>query len=180
MQNIFCIFKTYYQRTFHSITYLLPGILLCMLLTGCNTNITPIDCPFTDLGWETTESELFDSLGEYTSSYASTYGGTTYTYNGTYYNKEGTLKYMYDDKGILMSVAWAYSAPDEASLLTLYNEIHSDLEATHGKSGYNTENATNYGDVWKLKEGHIILSVMLTNTNKALQIAYVNPLNNEK
>lgn len=162
------------------LSYLAYPLLLCLLLSGCNKNITPIDCPFTDLGWETTEEELFAAQGESASSYASTYGGTTYTYQGSYYSKEGTLKYMYDDKGTLMSVAWAYSAPDEASLLALYNEIHSDLEKTHGKSGYNTENATNYGDVWKLKEGHIILSVMLTNTNKALQIAYVNPLNNEE
>lgn len=178
MQKPTYIFKTHYHKTFNAITYLLLCLLLCMHFTACTKTITPIDCPFTDLGWETTESELFDSLGEYTSSYASTYGGATYTYTGSYYDKDGTIKYMYNDKGILMSVAWAYSAPDEASLLTLYNEIHSDLEATHGKSGYNTENATNYGDVWKLNEGHIILSVMLTNTNKALQIAYVNPLNN--
>lgn len=154
--------------------YLICLLMICLLTSGCAK--TPLSCPLTDFGWETTEETLLTSLGEAVSTYASTYGGTTYTYSSSYYSKNGTIKYMYDDNGVLKSVAWAYGASDEASLLALYDEIHSDLETTYGKSGYNTENATNYGDVWKLAEGHIILSVMLTSTNRALQIAYVNTL----
>ncbi len=153
---------------------LLALILLASILTGCG-EVTPIDCPFTDLGWETTEEELLAAEGEYLSTYDSTYGGLTYTYEGTYMNNPGILKYMYDTEGVLMSVAWAYSAADDESLLNLYNEIHANLEATHGKSGYNTTFIGNYGDVWELPEGDILLSVMATSTNKALQLAYVNP-----
>ncbi len=157
------------------LTLLSSLLLISVLLCGCG-NVTPIDCPFTDLGWETSEEELLVAKGNSLSTYASTYGGTTYTYEGFYMEQPGTLKYMYDGNGILMNVAWAYSTDDEQLLLELYNKIHADLEAAHGKSGYNTSNETNYGDVWELKEGNIILTVMITASNKALQLAYENPL----
>lgn len=168
--------KAIYSLFRKTITTMLACSLLLILLCGCG-NVEPIDCPFTDIGWETTEDELISAEGEYLSTYDSTYGGLTYTYEGSYMERTGTIKYMYDEKGVLMSVAWAYSATDDATLLELYNEIHGILEDEYGKSEYNTTEDTNYGDVWKMKEGHIILSVMNTDSNKALQIAYVNPLN---
>lgn len=145
------------------------------LFFGCGA-AKPIDCPFTDLGWETTEEELFKAEGEYDESYDSTYGGKTYTYDGSYMGRDGVLKYMYDEDGVLMSVAWAYSSGDADELKKLYDEIVSETEGKYGESEYTTNKATNYGNVWKLKEGHIIVSVMMTDSNKALQIAYVNPL----
>jgi len=146
---------------------------------GCG-NVEPIDCPFTDLGWETTEEELFEAKGDYLTSYKSTYGGTTYTYEGSYMDKKGTIKYMYDEDGILMNVAWAYGSTQEEELKELYDEIHSGIEEEYGESDYSPASSTNYGATWDLKEGNILLSVMITESNKALQIAYVNPLNEEK
>lgn len=150
--------------------------IFCIILTGCKT-AEPIDCPLTDLGWEITEEELIASEGEALSTYDSIYGGTTYTYDSIYKEKTGTIKYMYDEEGVLMSIGWAYGSDDEDELLELYNLIHDELVKAHGNSGYTANEDTNYGDVWKLDGGHIIISVVLTESNKALQLSYVSPLN---
>lgn len=151
---------------------------LCIIMTGCK-EIEPIDCPLTDLGWEITEEDLTASEGEALSTYDSIYGGTTYTYDSVYKEKNGTIKYMYDEEGILMSIAWAYGSDDADELMELYELLHAELEETHGESGYTANEETNYGDVWRLDEGHIIISVVLTESNKALQLSYVSPLNDE-
>lgn len=153
-------------------------ITLCIILTGCKET-EPVNCPLTDLGWETTEEDLAASEGEALSTYDSIYGGLTYTYDSIYKEKTGTLKYMYDEEGVLMSVGWAYASEDPDELLELYELIHTELEETHGKSGYTANEDTNYGDVWRLDEGHIIISVVLTNSNKVFQVSYVSPLNEE-
>lgn len=152
---------------------------LLFSLWGCSEK-EPIDCPYSDLGWETTEDELFAAEGDYVSSYDSTYGGLTYTYEGSYKDRDGVLKYMYDEEGVLMSIAFTYSSTSDEDLQEFYDELHSELVDTYGESGNkDTSNSTNYGDVWRMDEGHIILSVMITDSNKALQIAYVNPANQE-
>lgn len=165
----------------HKITALLLGLTLLFsgLLSGCG-KAEAIHCPFTDLGWETTTEELFEAEGPCDEPYKSTYGGVVYSYPATYMGYEGTIKYMYDENTILMSVAFAYGSEDAEELKTFYDKLVSDIEEEHGKSTYDTNETTNYGNVWELKEGHIILSVMLTNSNKALQIAYVNPLAQEE
>lgn len=154
-------------------------VLAAILLGGCGET-KAIDCPFTDLGWETTTEELFEAEGTCEEPYSSTYGGEVYAYPASYMDYDGTIKYMYDEDDVLMSVAFAYGSQDADELKEFYDELVSDIEKEHGESSYDTNKSTNYGKVWELKEGHIILSVMLTDSNKALQIAYVNPLNQEK
>lgn len=153
--------------------------LACGLLIGCSKK-EPIDCPFTDLGWDTTPEQLINAKGESADPYDSTYGGITYTYETDYVDKTGIIKYMYDEDEELMSVAWAYSSMDADELQTVYNDILEETEEIYGKSDYDTNEATNYGKAWQMDEGHIILSVMLTESNKALQVAYINPRNEEK
>ena len=82
---------------------------------------------------------------------------------------------MYDADEKLASIAWAYGSDDADELHRLYDDIHSDLVAAHGDSGYNTEKETNYGDVWYLADGNIIISAMITDSQKALQYAYISP-----
>lgn len=135
----------------------------------------PLECPFSGLPWNSTEQELFDAEGNFTSSYASTYGGLTYTYEKSYLNREGIIKYMFDEEGSLASVAWAYTASDADDLNVLYREIQSGVQELYGESEYHTANITNYGDVWKMKKGQIILSAMNVGDNIALQIAYERP-----
>ena len=64
---------------------------------------------------------------------------------------------------------------DADELRRLYDTIHADLVAVHGDSSYNNEKETNYGDVWYLEDGNIIISVMITGSQKALQFAYISP-----
>lgn len=154
-------------------------LLSATLLSGCG-KVAAIDCPFTDLDWETTTEELFEAEGPCNEPYKSPYGGMVYSYPASYMGYDGTIKYMYDENAILMNVAFAYGSEDAEELKTFYDKLVSDVEKEHGKSSYDTDGTTNYGKVWELKEGHIILSVMLTNSNKALQIAYVNPLDQEE
>ena len=108
-------------------------------------------------------------------TYDSVYGGITYTYPKEYAGVSGTIKYMYDADEKLASIAWAYGSDDADELRGLYETIHSDLVAAHGDSGYNTEKGTNYGDVWYLEDGNIIISAMITDSQKALQYAYISP-----
>lgn len=168
-----------YNR-FHPAAALLLTLILLFtgLLSGCSKKA--VKCPFTDLGWETTTEELFKAEGICEEPYNSTYGGLVYSYPSSYMDRDGIIKYMFDENNILMSVAFTYSSEETEKIKEFYEKLASDTEREHGKSSYDTEHSTNYGKVWELKEGHIILSVMLTDSNKALQIAYINPLDQEK
>ncbi len=165
-------------KTVKFITKFTAPILVCALLLGCGRKIA-VDCPYTDLKWDATTSDLFEAEGKEYDTYDSTYGGTTYTYTKTYLEKDGTIKYMYDEKEELMCVAWAYSSADADELKELYDKILAETEKDYGKSDYTTEESTNYGASWEMKGGHIIISVFNTTDNKALQIAYTNPADYE-
>ncbi len=135
--------------------------------------------PFSEAAWTSSVNDMEvlegKAAGE-TSSYKSIYGGTTYSYPKEYLGREGTIKYMFDDKDALMSLAWAYGSEDENELYTLYDEINQSVNDVYGESGYHANsNASNYGNVWYLASGDIVLSTMITSDNKALQYAYLNP-----
>lgn len=156
-------------------------LLIVITLAACFLwkKPAPIECPLSSLPWDSTEQDLFAAEGSYTSSYASTYGGLTYTYDKSYLNREGVIKYMFDEEGMLASIAWAYTASDAEELDALYQEIRNGVQELYGESEYHTANITNYGDVWKRKEGQIILSAMSVGDNIALQIAYESPIGEE-
>lgn len=151
--------------------------LLTAVLTGCGSrSAAPAEgCPFSDLTWESSVSDMEKNEGTDHETYDSVYGGITYTYPKEYAGVSGTIKYMYDADEKLASIAWAYGSDDADELRGLYETIHSDLVAAHGDSGYNTEKGTNYGDVWYLEDGNIIISAMITDSQKALQYAYISP-----
>lgn len=159
----------------------IPVILAIPLLlfTACKADTTSkeeldVVSPFTEITWEDDFEDVTNLEGDNYESYDSVYGGTTYTFPKKYLNLDGTIKYMFDGDGKLMCVAWSYGSDSLDSLTELYDEIHSDVEAAYGESGYNTNASTNFGDVWHLDGGDIILSVMNTNTQKALQYSYQN------
>lgn len=143
----------------------------CMI--GCGSKTAA--CPFSELTWKNSVSDMEKLEGTEHETYDSVYGGTTYTYPKEFEGVSGTVKYMYDAEGKLASIAWAYGSDDAEELRELYGSIHSDLVSAHGESGYNTQEDTNYGDVWYLKEGNIIVSAMITDSQKALQYAYISP-----
>lgn len=161
---------------FYKILCCLAVISGIAFLTGCagNPKQTAV-CPFSDLTWEASPEDAIESEGDAYQTYDSIYNGSTYTFPKRYLKQDGTIKYMFDDKDALMCFAWTVQSDDEASLQALYDEIHAQLVKTYGESGYNTSKSTNYGDVWHLKQGDIVLSVMKTASQKALQYSYMHP-----
>lgn len=159
-------------------------IRFCLTLTtaaalfcGCGSGQTAKlpDCPFSELTWESTVKDMEQTEGTEHETYDSVYGGTTYTYEKEYLGVCGTVKYMFDENEALASIAWAYGSEDADELYRLYETIHEDVVTAHGESGYNTDKETNYGDVWYLEDGNIIISAMVTDSQKALQFAYLSP-----
>lgn len=162
-----------YLRSFF--TAALTFALVSSFLAGCSTSKKDTEFPFSEITWDATYDDMVELEGTSDNTYDSIYGGTTYAYPKKYLDLDGTVKYMYDAEEKLMCVAWVYSANLNDDLEKPYNTIHDALEKAHGESGYNTENSTNYGSVWYLDEGNIILSAVTTDTQKALQYSYLNP-----
>lgn len=155
----------------------LVAALTASLFAGCGSkgSDSQPDCPFSELKWSSSVKDMEKIEGSDYETYDSVYGGMTYTYPKEFKGSAGTVKYMFDDKKQLAGIAWAYGSEDTDELYGLYEDIHSDLVDTYGDSGYNTDKETNYGDVWYREDGNIIISTMVTDSQKALQFAYVSP-----
>ncbi len=165
------------MKLLHRFSYcILFSILFTGILAGCASGSKKeAASPLSTLGWDATKDTMISAEGTDYSTYDSVYGGTTYTYAKAYEGHDGTIKYMFNDAGALMCIAWTCSFEQDDDLIALYEDIHASLEDAHGESGYNTSNSTSYGDVWYLDSGDIIISTMMTSSNKALQYSYLNP-----
>ena len=83
---------------------------------------------------------------------------------------------MFNENEELMCVAWAYNGTDdEESLAALYNMINDSITGIYGESGYAGNGVGNYGNVWYMESGDIVLTAMFTSDNTALQYAYLHP-----
>jgi len=160
-------------RTFFSVSLII--VLAITALTGCKKQPQAVKSPFTEMTWENSVEDVIAEEGDDYTTYESIYNGTTYEFAKNYLDQDGTVKYMFDDNDKLMCVAWAFGTDDEETLKDTYNKIHQDVEDTYGESGYDSENPTNYGDVWYLENGNILLMVVTTDTQQALQYSYLNP-----
>lgn len=178
----------------------LSAILLSASLSACQSTSSPtpsteenaldssvsevdssnLECPFTSLNFDSSYEDMTALEGEAYETYDSVYNGTTYTYEKSYLDENGTIKYMFDDKNQLMCIAWTYNGESNDDLQALYDTIHKDVVSKYGESGYDASVPTNYGDVWYLEGGHIILSAMATDAQKALQYSYQNPKASEE
>ena len=152
---------------------------LCFL-SACNGSSDEIaltlNCPFTEMNWNSTTEDILTAEGTNYTTYDSVYGGICYTYPKTFEGYEGTVKYMFNENEELMCVAWAYNGTDdEENLVSLYNMINDSVTNIYGESGYAGNGVGNYGNVWYLESGDIILTTMFTSDNTALQYAYLHP-----
>ena len=170
------------MRRCRFVTKVICFTVLGFILVACQSTKTEpvLQCPFSELTWDSTYDDMVKLEGQTDDTYDSVYGGICYKYPKSYENKAGTIKYMFDDKNQLMCIAWTYNSQDSDELYSLYNTINASINDTYGESNYNTEKETNYGNVWYLEGGHITLSTMITDTNKALQYAYINPANSKE
>lgn len=150
--------------------------LFSAVACGAKDNAPKPVCPFSELTWSATFDELISCEGNNFSTYDSVYGGTCYTYSKEYDGRQGTIKYMFDSEERLMCIAWAYGCSNEDELLSLYDSISDSVNELYGESGYAADHPGNYGNVWYLETGDIVLTTMITAENKALQYAYLHPL----
>lgn len=161
------------KHTIHLFPIILTALFLGFSLSGCQKEAG--DFPFTSLTWESGYEDMIALEGSDHDTYDSVYEGTTYTYAKEYLGRSGTIKYMFDSEDALMCVAWAYGTDSTEELDEVYQTIHQQLVKAYGDSGYHPAHDTNYGDVWYLESGDILISAVTTESQKALQYAYLNP-----
>ncbi len=146
------------------------------VLTGCGSKKTAQIAPFSEATWETTESDLATlETGKEGESYPSMYYGQTHTYAKNYLDHDGTVKYMFDDKGALMGLAWTAVAESEEQYQDIYNKLKDSLKKKYGDST-DRSGTSNAGDAWYTDEGDIILIGSSTDTLKVVQCGYLNPI----
>lgn len=154
---------------------LLSLLLVCLfLLCGC-TSKKRVECPFTEITWENTPEEVQELEGELLDSYTSIYYGTTYTFPKEYKGMSGTVKYMFDDNDKLMSIAWLYIPESKEDLESVYTTLREETNQLYGESGFNSDMGTARSDVWYLEDGNILIGVMSTGVNEAIQYQFFHP-----
>ena len=103
----------------HSTKFIASFLLLTSFifsLCGCSSPQKQVTCPFTEITWENTLEDVQALEGELLDSYYSSYKGTTYVYEKEYLGLSGTIKYMFDDKENLKSMAWLYLPESDEDL----------------------------------------------------------------
>lgn len=158
----------------------LTAVFSAFLLTGCSkeANKSETICPFSDAVWSYSEDDIIKMEGTEYETYDSIYYGLTYSFKKEYASHPGTIKYMFDDKGNLRSIGWAYSTDDIDDLGKVYDEIyayHLDKFGDYSYTAPGSDAAGNWGGVWYRDEGNIVLSCMFSSDNLALQCAYLHP-----
>lgn len=158
----------------------IPALLIIMgctsLFFGCGPKKPEkVTCPFTEITWENTLEEVQALEGEAIESYASIYDGMTYSYSKEYDGMDGTIKYMFDDEEKLMCMAWLYIPEDAKDLDEVYIKLKEQTEDLYGKSGFSSSQLGAKGDVWYLEDGNILIGVMSTGINEAVQYQFFHP-----
>ena len=146
-----------------------------LALTGCSQRKEVVTCPFTDITWESTLEDVQASSGELLESYPSSYKGTTYVYQKEYDGMEGTIKYMFDEENRLRSMAWLYIPTSKNNLEEVYASLVDRTTKWYGDSGFDSDLVTAKGEVWYLEGGNVLIGVMSTGINEAIQYQYFHP-----
>ncbi len=149
-------------------------IAISIFLCSCGQS-KKAECPFTEITWESTLDEVLALEGEPLDSYPSTYSGTTYTFNKVFHDMSGTIKYMFDDNDKLMSMAWLYIPESKDNLENVYQLLCSETNQLYGESGFDSDTGTAKGSVWYLESGNIVIGVMSTGVNEAVQYQFFHP-----
>lgn len=152
--------------------FLILGILLFRFHGNKETGPAS---PFSDAVWQDTPENIIALEGDGYTTYDSVYGGTCYTYPHDYEDRQGTIKYMFNEEEHLMCVAWACAADEEQELYDLYHTIDESVNEKTTDEPDTTDKVSNTGHVWYRTEGNIILSLMITSDLKVLQYSYLHP-----
>ena len=144
-------------------------------LMGCSSTTKEVNIPFTEITWESTLEDVQALEGELLDSYYSSYKGTTYVYEKEYLGFTGSIKYMFDDEQKLMSMAWLYLPESDEELEDVYADLVKQTNSLYGKSGFDSDMNTAKGEVWYLEDGNILIGVMSTGVNEAIQYQFFHP-----
>ena len=153
---------------------LLLFVSVSLLLCSCGQS-RKVECPFTEITWENTLDDVLALEGEPLDSYASTYSGMTYTFSKDFHGMSGTIKYMFDDNDKLMSMAWLYIPQSKEDLENVYQTLCDETNQLYGESGFDSDMGTAKGNVWYLEDGNILVGVMSTGSNEAVQYQFFHP-----
>ena len=148
--------------------------ITCSLL-GCSSSSKEVICPFTEITWESTLADVQALEGELQDSYYSSYKGTTYVYEKEYLGLPGIIKYMFDAEENLKSMAWMYLPESNEDLEKVYADLVKQTNKLYGKSGFDSDMSSAKGEVWYLEGGNILIGVMSTGVNEAIQYQYFHP-----
>ena len=150
---------------------LLTFVLSCV---GCGSK-KEVTCPFTEITWENTLEDVQALEGELQDSYYSSFKGTTYVYEKEYLGLKGSIKYMFDAEDNLRSVAWLYLPESKEDLENVYADLVKQTNKLYGESGFNSDMSTAKGAVWYSEGGNILIGVMSTGVNEAVQYQFFHP-----
>ena len=154
---------------------LLLSTTIILSLIGCSSVPKEVTIPFTEINWESTLEDVQALEGELLDSYYSSYKGTTYVYEKEYLGLSGTIKYMFDDEENLRSMAWLYLPESDEDLEEVYADLVKQTNKLYGKSGFDSDMTTAKGEVWYLEGGNILIGVMSTGINEAIQYQFFHP-----
>lgn len=159
------------------LTKFITSLLLVssLSLLGCSSGAKEVTCPFTEITWESSLADVEALEGELQDSYYSTYKGTTYLYEKEFLGLPGTIKYMFDDEENLKSMAWMYLPESKEDLESVYTDLVKQTTKLYGKSGFDSDMTTAKTQVWYLEGGNILIGVMSTGVNEAIQYQYFHP-----
>lgn len=156
-------------------------IAMCLFICSCGRS-KKAECPFTEITWENTLDEVLALEGEPLDSYPSTYSGTTYTFSKDFHDMSGTIKYMFDDNDRLMKYGVDYIFQSQKMIWKMFiKPFVTKLPRRMAESGFDSDMGTAKGNVWYLESGNIIVGVMSTGVNEAVQYQFLHPdVSNEK
>lgn len=157
-----------------SFCLVLISVLCLSTFHGCAAK-KEVTCPFTGMTWENTLEEIQAAEGELINSYDSIYQGTTYEYSKEYQGMEGTIKYIFDSEDKLMSMAWLYIPESGEDLEHVYELLVEETTSSYGESGFGSQQTGAKGQVWYLDGGNILIAVMSTGVNEAIQYQFFHP-----
>ena len=153
-------------------------VSVSLLLCSCGQSdgqSKKVECPFTEITWDNSLDDVLALEGEPLDSYDSIYSGTTYTFQKDFHDMSGTIKYMFDGDDKLMSMAWLYIPESKEDLENVYQTLFDETNQLYGESGFDSDMGTAKGNVWYLKDGNILIGVMLTGVNEAVQYQFFHP-----
>ncbi|MBQ6575455.1 MAG: hypothetical protein IJL90_05045 [Lachnospiraceae bacterium] len=156
------------------VTVILLIALSVATLSGCSSPKSDINCPFSEMSWDSTADDMIEAEGEGFDTYDSIYKGLTYTYPKEYLGNTGMIKYMYDDAGKLCNVSWSYTGDSDESVMNIYRDVVEEMKDLHGESK-SDDGIGNYCEIWVTENGTVMANAVITNDAKVMQIAYMNP-----